>query len=24
VLHSYIHYFFAGMERSVFEIVPLE
>lgn len=24
VLNSYIHYFFAGMERSVFEIVPLE
>lgn len=24
VLHSYIHYFFAGMERSSFEIVPLK
>lgn len=24
VLNSYIHYFFAGLERSVFEIVPLE
>lgn len=24
VLHSYLHYFFAGMDRSVFEIVPLE
>ncbi|MEG9328307.1 hypothetical protein V6B16_10220 [Salinimicrobium catena] len=24
VLHSYIHYFFAGMDREIFEIVPLE
>ena len=24
VLHSYIHYFFSGMERSSFEIVPLK